>query len=94
MYTTEMLKSICLLGSLQLHRKGKESGGGTKSLDCKIEESTEAPALEESSSSPTDTQQHSWQVSTDIENTERHARNEKPFKQTQGNYAFTTEKSR
>ncbi|XP_006913135.1 regulator of G-protein signaling 7-binding protein isoform X2 [Pteropus alecto] len=94
MYTTEMLKSICLLGSLQFHRKGKEPGGGTKSLDCKIEESAETPVLEDSSSSPVEIQQHSWQVSTDIENTERHARNEKPFKQTQGNYAFTTEKSR
>nr|XP_020015985.1 regulator of G-protein signaling 7-binding protein isoform X2 [Castor canadensis] len=94
MYTTEMLKSICLLGSLQFHRKGKEAGGGVKSLDCKIEESAETPALEDSSSSPIESQQHSWQVSTDIENTERHARNEKPFKQTQGNYAFTIEKSR
>ncbi|XP_075399147.1 regulator of G-protein signaling 7-binding protein isoform X2 [Tenrec ecaudatus] len=94
MYTTEMLKSICLLGSLQVHRKGKEPGGGTKSLDCKIEESTVAPAVELSSSPPTDTRHHSWQVSTDIENTERHSRNEKPFKQTQGNYAFTIEKSR
>ncbi|XP_053513385.1 regulator of G-protein signaling 7-binding protein isoform X2 [Artibeus jamaicensis] len=94
MYTTEMLKSICLLGSLQFHRKGKEAGGGTKSPDCRIEESAEAPALEDSSSSPVDIQQQSWQVSTDIENTERHERNEKPFKQTQGNYAFTTEKSR
>lgn len=74
MYTTEMLKSICLLGSLQFHRKGKEPGGGTKSLDCKIEESTETPALEDSSSSPVDIQQHSWQVSTDIENTERDMR--------------------
>ncbi|XP_004058843.1 regulator of G-protein signaling 7-binding protein isoform X2 [Gorilla gorilla gorilla] len=74
MYTTEMLKSICLLGSLQFHRKGKETGGGTKSLDCKIEESAETPALEDSSSSPVDSQQHSWQVSTDIENTERDMR--------------------
>ncbi|XP_046312143.1 regulator of G-protein signaling 7-binding protein isoform X3 [Marmota monax] len=74
MYTTEMLKSICLLGSLQFHRKGKEPGGGMKSLDCKIEESAEIPALEDSSSSPTDSQQHSWQVSTDIENTERDMR--------------------
>ncbi|XP_036918767.1 regulator of G-protein signaling 7-binding protein isoform X1 [Sturnira hondurensis] len=74
MYTTEMLKSICLLGSLQFHRKGKEPGGGTNSLDCKIEESAETPALEDSSSSPVDTQQHSWQVSTDIENTERDMR--------------------
>uniref|UniRef100_A0A8C9PDQ2 Regulator of G protein signaling 7 binding protein n=1 Tax=Spermophilus dauricus TaxID=99837 RepID=A0A8C9PDQ2_SPEDA len=74
MYTTEMLKSICLLGSLQFHRKGKEPGGGMKSLDCKIEESAEIPALEDSSSSPIDSQQHSWQVSTDIENTERDMR--------------------
>ncbi|XP_061043824.1 regulator of G-protein signaling 7-binding protein isoform X1 [Eubalaena glacialis] len=74
MYTTEMLKSICLLGSLQFHRKGKEPGGGTKSLDCKIEECAETPALEDSSSSPVDIQQHSWQVSTDIENTERDMR--------------------
>lgn len=50
---------------------GKEPGGGTKSVDCKIEESAEPPALEDSSSPPVDTQQHSWQVSTDIENTER-----------------------
>ncbi|XP_073933509.1 regulator of G-protein signaling 7-binding protein isoform X1 [Castor canadensis] len=74
MYTTEMLKSICLLGSLQFHRKGKEAGGGVKSLDCKIEESAETPALEDSSSSPIESQQHSWQVSTDIENTERDMR--------------------
>uniref|UniRef100_A0A452TTV5 Regulator of G protein signaling 7 binding protein n=1 Tax=Ursus maritimus TaxID=29073 RepID=A0A452TTV5_URSMA len=74
MYTTEMLKSICLLGSLQFHRKGKEPGGGTKSLDCKIEETTETPALEDPSPSPGDIQQHSGQVSTDIENTERDMR--------------------
>nr|XP_044628260.1 regulator of G-protein signaling 7-binding protein isoform X1 [Equus asinus] len=71
MYATEMLKSVCLLGSLQFHRKGKEPGGGTKSLDCKIEASAETPALEDSSTSPVDIQQHSWQVSTDIENSER-----------------------
>ncbi|XP_036062844.1 regulator of G-protein signaling 7-binding protein isoform X3 [Onychomys torridus] len=73
MYTTEMLKSICLLGSLQFHRKGKEASGGTKSLDNKIEENAETPALEDSSS-PLDSQQQSWQVSTDIENTERDIR--------------------
>lgn len=50
---------------------GKEPGGGTKNLDCKIEESAETPALEDSSSSPVDIQQHSRQVSADIENTER-----------------------
>ncbi|XP_070375698.1 regulator of G-protein signaling 7-binding protein isoform X4 [Equus asinus] len=74
MYATEMLKSVCLLGSLQFHRKGKEPGGGTKSLDCKIEASAETPALEDSSTSPVDIQQHSWQVSTDIENSERDMR--------------------
>ncbi|XP_012880711.1 PREDICTED: regulator of G-protein signaling 7-binding protein [Dipodomys ordii] len=74
MYTTEMLKSICLLGSLQFHRKGKEAGGTVKSLDGKIEESAEIPAQEDSSPSPVETQQHSWQVSTDIENTERDMR--------------------
>ncbi|XP_028640238.1 regulator of G-protein signaling 7-binding protein isoform X2 [Grammomys surdaster] len=78
MYTTEMLKSICLLGSLQFHRKGKEASGGAKSLDSKTEENAETPALEDSLSSPLDSQQQSWQVATDIENTERHERNEKP----------------
>ncbi|XP_044513656.1 regulator of G-protein signaling 7-binding protein isoform X2 [Gracilinanus agilis] len=94
MYTTEMLKSICLLGSLQFHRKGKEPGAVIKSLECKTEEGPEVPILEDTQSSAVDIQHHSWQVSTDIENTEKHARNEKPFKQTQGDYAFTIEKSR
>ncbi|KAM4752484.1 regulator of G-protein signaling 7-binding protein isoform 3-T3 [Cyanocitta cristata] len=91
MYTTEMLKSICLLGSLQFHRKGKEPCGPPKILDTKVEESSEVPILEDTSLSPTDIQQHLWQVSTDIENTERksnarvllrqrYERNEKPFK--------------
>ncbi|KAF2976868.1 hypothetical protein EK904_015027 [Melospiza melodia maxima] len=70
MYTTEMLKSICLLGSLQFHRKGKEPCGPPKTLDAKVEESSEVPILEDTSLSPTDIQQHLWQVSTDIENTE------------------------
>uniref|UniRef100_A0A8D0E3Y1 Regulator of G protein signaling 7 binding protein n=1 Tax=Salvator merianae TaxID=96440 RepID=A0A8D0E3Y1_SALMN len=73
MYTTEMLKSICLLGSLQLHRKGMESCAAPKIID-KTEESSEVPILEDTSSSPTDIQQHLWQVSTDIENTERDMR--------------------
>uniref|UniRef100_A0A8C9F6G6 Regulator of G-protein signaling 7-binding protein n=1 Tax=Pavo cristatus TaxID=9049 RepID=A0A8C9F6G6_PAVCR len=72
MYTTEMLKSICLLGSLQFHRKGKEPCAPPKILDTKVEESSEVPILEDTLSSPTDTQQHLWQVSTDIENTERY----------------------
>ncbi|KAI1240077.1 hypothetical protein IHE44_0011525 [Lamprotornis superbus] len=74
MYTTEMLKSICLLGSLQFHRKGKEPCGLPKILDAKAEESSEVPILEDMSLSPTDIQQHLWQVSTDIENTERDMR--------------------
>ncbi|XP_028604226.2 regulator of G-protein signaling 7-binding protein isoform X3 [Podarcis muralis] len=74
MYTTEMLKSICLLGSLQLHRKGIETCAAPKIIDSKIEESSEVPILEDTSSSPTDIQQHLWQVSTDIENTERDMR--------------------
>ncbi|XP_063151676.1 regulator of G-protein signaling 7-binding protein [Candoia aspera] len=74
MYTTEMLKSICLLGSLQLHRKGMETCAAPKSLDSKLEESSEAPILEDTSSSPVEIQQHLWQVSTDIENTERDMR--------------------
>ncbi|KAF1673126.1 Regulator of G-protein signaling 7-binding protein, partial [Pygoscelis papua] len=74
MYTTEMLKSICLLGSLQFHQKGKEPCAPPKILDTKVEESSEVPILEDTSSSPTDIQQHLWQVSTDIENTERDMR--------------------
>uniref|UniRef100_A0A8C4KD94 Regulator of G protein signaling 7 binding protein n=3 Tax=Dromaius novaehollandiae TaxID=8790 RepID=A0A8C4KD94_DRONO len=74
MYTTEMLKSICLLGSLQFHRKGKELCAPPKILDTKVEESSEVPILEDTSSSPTDIQQHLWQVSTDIENTDRDMR--------------------
>uniref|UniRef100_A0A8D0HFG3 Regulator of G protein signaling 7 binding protein n=1 Tax=Sphenodon punctatus TaxID=8508 RepID=A0A8D0HFG3_SPHPU len=74
MYTTEMLKSICLLGSLQLHRKGTETCAAPKIIDSKMEESSEVPILEDTSSSPVDVQQRSWQVSTDIENTERDMR--------------------
>uniref|UniRef100_A0A8C3RBX9 Regulator of G protein signaling 7 binding protein n=1 Tax=Cyanoderma ruficeps TaxID=181631 RepID=A0A8C3RBX9_9PASS len=74
MYTTEMLKSICLLGSLQFHRKGKEPSGPPKTLDTKAEENSEVPILEDTSLSPTDIQQHLWQVSTDIDNTERDMR--------------------
>ncbi|NXR34957.1 R7BP protein, partial [Zosterops hypoxanthus] len=74
MYTTEMLKSICLLGSLQFHRKGKEPSGPPKTLDTKVEENSEVPILEDTSLSPTDIQQHLWQVSTDIDNTERDMR--------------------
>ncbi|XP_001366374.1 regulator of G-protein signaling 7-binding protein [Monodelphis domestica] len=74
MYTTEMLKSICLLGSLQFHRKGKEPGAVIKSSECKTDEGPEVPILEDTLSSAVDIQHHSWQVSTDIENTEKDMR--------------------
>ncbi|XP_030049037.1 regulator of G-protein signaling 7-binding protein isoform X2 [Microcaecilia unicolor] len=77
MYTTEMLKSICLLGSLQLQRKGKEPHAVPNIIDCKMDASSEVPILEDTSSSPLDIQHHSGQVSTDIENTERDIRDMK-----------------
>ncbi|NXT68159.1 R7BP protein, partial [Chaetops frenatus] len=54
--------------------KGKEPCGPPKILDTKVEESSEVPILEDTSLSPTDIQQQLWQVSTDIENTERDMR--------------------
>nr|XP_033786249.1 regulator of G-protein signaling 7-binding protein isoform X1 [Geotrypetes seraphini] len=77
MYTTEMLKSICLLGSLQLQRKGKEPHEVPKIIDCKMDASSEVPILEDTSTSPIDIQHQSGQVSTDIENTERDIRDMK-----------------
>ncbi|XP_072353042.1 regulator of G-protein signaling 7-binding protein A isoform X2 [Scyliorhinus torazame] len=75
MYTTEMLKSVCLLGSLQLHRKGSESLVAPKVIDSKQEESSQAPILEDPPTSPLqDLQPYSWHVSADIENTERDIR--------------------
>ncbi|XP_057688752.1 regulator of G-protein signaling 7-binding protein A [Corythoichthys intestinalis] len=73
MYIAEMLKSCCLLGSLQLHRKGKEPFG-LPSGDRKLEESSDVPILEDTSSSPTDSSALNWQVATDIENIERDMR--------------------
>ncbi|XP_051899391.1 regulator of G-protein signaling 7-binding protein A isoform X3 [Pristis pectinata] len=95
MYTTEMLKSVCLLGSLQLHWKEKDTLVVPKVIDSRKEESSQAPILEDTPSSPLqDLQPYSWHVSTDIENTERHTRNEKSSKQTQGDYAFTIKEPR
>lgn len=54
------------------HLKGIETCAAPKIIDSKVEESSEVPILEDTSSSPTDIQQHLWQVSTDIENTERY----------------------
>ncbi|XP_041044411.1 regulator of G-protein signaling 7-binding protein A isoform X3 [Carcharodon carcharias] len=75
MYTTEMLKSVCLLGSLQLHRKEMDCLIAPKVIDVKQEESSQAPILEDPPTSPLqDLQPYSWHVSADIENTERDIR--------------------
>ncbi|XP_077565178.1 regulator of G-protein signaling 7-binding protein A-like [Stigmatopora nigra] len=73
MYITEMLKSCCLLSSLQLHRKGKEPFS-LPSSDRKLEESSDVPILEDTSSSPTDGPALNWQVATDIEDIEKDMR--------------------
>ncbi|XP_055017800.1 regulator of G-protein signaling 7-binding protein A isoform X2 [Boleophthalmus pectinirostris] len=70
MYITEMLKSVCLLGSLQLHRKGKEPCGPI-ALDTRLDESSDIPILEDTSSSPTDCPQLCWLLATDIDNIEK-----------------------
>ena len=41
-------------------------------MDCKVDESSDVPILEERSSSPLDFPQDSWMVCTDIENIERY----------------------
>ncbi|XP_050948615.1 complement component C6 [Labeo rohita] len=69
MYITEMLKSMCLLGVLQLHRKGNDVCPESN-MDCKVDESSDVPMLEDRSSSPVDFPQESWVVCTDIENIE------------------------
>ncbi|TSX03288.1 Complement component C6 [Bagarius yarrelli] len=69
MYITEMLKSLCLLGVLQLHRKGNEPCPESNA-DCRVDESSDVPILEERSSSPVDFPHESWLVCTDIENIE------------------------
>ncbi|XP_012732955.1 regulator of G-protein signaling 7-binding protein B isoform X1 [Fundulus heteroclitus] len=69
MFITEMLKSMCLLGVLQLHRKT-----GTDSeprVDFRMDESSDVPILEDRSSSPIDYPQETWLVGIDIENIER-----------------------
>ncbi|XP_056147016.1 regulator of G-protein signaling 7-binding protein B-like isoform X2 [Lampris incognitus] len=73
MFITEMLKSLCLLGVLQLHRKGKDSYPEPK-VDFKVDESSDIPILEDRSSSPIDYPQEPWLVGTDIENIERDMR--------------------
>ncbi|XP_028827066.1 regulator of G-protein signaling 7-binding protein B [Denticeps clupeoides] len=73
MYITEMLKSMCLLGVLQMHRKGNDSFP-EPNQDCRADESSDVPILEDRSSSPVDFPQESWMVCTDIENTEKDMR--------------------
>uniref|UniRef100_A0A3B4UG96 Regulator of G protein signaling 7 binding protein a n=1 Tax=Seriola dumerili TaxID=41447 RepID=A0A3B4UG96_SERDU len=73
MYITEMLKSVCLLGSLQLHRKGYYMKTPHWNYCFKLE-SSDIPILEDTSSSPTDCPQLCWLVATDIENIEKDMR--------------------
>uniref|UniRef100_A0A8D0ADV3 Complement component 6, duplicate 2 n=1 Tax=Sander lucioperca TaxID=283035 RepID=A0A8D0ADV3_SANLU len=69
MFITEMLKSMCLLGVLQLHRKRTDS---EPRLDLRMDESSDVPILEERSSSPIDFPQEQWLVGMDIQNIERY----------------------
>lgn len=69
MFITEMLKSVCLLGSLQLQRKGKESSRSPRT-DSRVEESSDIPILDDTSS-PGDRPPLCWLVATDIDNIER-----------------------
>ncbi|KAA8584654.1 hypothetical protein FQN60_008439, partial [Etheostoma spectabile] len=88
MFITEMLKSMCLLGVLQLHKKnvaavsvsvlmslfGPEGTDSEPRLDLRIDESSDVPILEERSSSPIDFPQEQWLVGMDIQNIERDMR--------------------
>ncbi|XP_033502624.2 complement component C6 isoform X2 [Epinephelus lanceolatus] len=67
MFITEMLKSMCLLGVLQLHRKRTDS---EPRLDLRVDESSDVPILEDRSSSPIDFPQEQWLVGMDIQNIE------------------------
>uniref|UniRef100_A0A3B4GHW3 Regulator of G-protein signaling 7-binding protein B-like n=1 Tax=Pundamilia nyererei TaxID=303518 RepID=A0A3B4GHW3_9CICH len=71
MFITEMLKSMCLLGVLQLHRKRTDS---EPRVDFRLDESSDVPILEDRSSSPIDFPQEQWLVGNDIENIERDMR--------------------
>ncbi|XP_076859383.1 regulator of G-protein signaling 7-binding protein A isoform X2 [Brachyhypopomus gauderio] len=69
MFLTEMLKSVCLLGSLQLHRRGMNSSASSR-MESRREENSGIPILEESSSSTLDCHLACSLVATDIENIE------------------------
>ncbi|XP_067107261.1 regulator of G-protein signaling 7-binding protein B-like [Osmerus mordax] len=73
MFITEMLKSMCLLGVLQLHRKGKDFSPESR-VDFKVDESSDAPMLDERSPSPSDCPPDAWLVDADIDNIERDMR--------------------
>ncbi|XP_051907114.1 complement component C6 [Hippocampus zosterae] len=68
MFITEMLKSMCLLGVLQLHRKRTDS---EPKMDFRVDESSDVPILEDRSSSPIDYPHDPWLVGVHIENIER-----------------------
>ncbi|KAG5834799.1 regulator of G-protein signaling 7-binding protein A-like [Anguilla rostrata] len=72
MYISEMLKSVCLLGSLQLQRKGRSDTEPI--VDCRIDESSDVPILEDRWSPPMDCLHYSWLMYTDMESTERDVR--------------------
>ncbi|XP_049593607.1 complement component C6 isoform X3 [Syngnathus scovelli] len=67
MFITEMLKSMCLLGVLQLHRKRTDS---EPKMDFRVDESSDVPILEDRSSSPIDYPHDPWLVGVHIENIE------------------------
>ncbi|KAG7272432.1 hypothetical protein CRUP_013186, partial [Coryphaenoides rupestris] len=73
MFVTEMLKSLCLLGVLRLHRRGKDMYADPR-VDFKVDESSDVPILDDCSSSPLNYHQEPWLVGTDIENIERDMR--------------------
>ncbi|XP_028318544.1 regulator of G-protein signaling 7-binding protein B-like [Gouania willdenowi] len=72
MFITEMLKSMCLLGVLQLHRERSDSE--PPRVDFRVDESSDIPILEERSSSPIDFHPEQWLVGTDIQNIKRDMR--------------------
>ncbi|CAL8276430.1 unnamed protein product [Merluccius merluccius] len=73
MFVTEMLKSLWLQGALQLHRRGKDTYAEPR-VDFKVDESSDVPILDDSSSSPLNYHQEPWLVTTDMENIERDMR--------------------
>ncbi|KAL2079545.1 hypothetical protein ACEWY4_025289 [Coilia grayii] len=73
MYIAEILKSVCLLGSMQTHRKGKMSSV-LQRMDSKVGDASEMPILEDTTSSPVESSQAELLVATDIDNSERDMR--------------------